>query len=134
MQVIHKSSLHKNVTVATISEDLTYTVKIQPNSFAIYEVVPIFYGFDFSYSASQSVIVCAINPTTNSCIDPTSSNLTAPNLGVKGSITKAQLVDRKGRVKITNPFSDSIAEVTFIFHSRQAEHCEGDKKMGQVYQ
>jgi hypothetical protein len=133
MQIIHKSSLNKNVNIATISEDLTYTVKIQPNSFAIYEVVPIFYDFSFSYSASQSVIVCSINPQTNSCLDPKGEKLANPNLGVKGVITKAQLADRKAMIKITNPFSDSIAEVTFIFHSRVFNHCDG-KRIGQVYQ
>lgn len=118
MQVIHKSSVHKNVTIATISEDLTYTVKLQPSSYSIYEVVPIFHGFDFTYSSSQSVIVCAINPKTNTCIDPQGSQQNAPNLATRGSITKAELIDRKARIKITNPFSDSVAEVTFIFHSR----------------
>jgi hypothetical protein len=118
MQVIHKSSIHKNVTIATISEDLTYTVKLQPSSYSIYEVVPIFHGFDFTYSSSQSVIVCALNPKTNTCIDPQGPQQNAPNLATRGSITKAELIDRKARIKITNPFSDSVAEVTFIFHSR----------------
>lgn len=131
MQIIHKSEVNKNVNIATISEDVTYTVKIAPNTFAIYEVVPIFYDFSFSYSSSQSIIVCSINPKTNSCIDPEGNNST-PNLGVKGVLTKAHLVDRKARIKITNPFSDSIAEVSFIFHSRIFDHCD-DKKVGQVY-
>jgi hypothetical protein len=134
MQVIHKSSVHKNVTVATISEDLTYTVKLQPNSYSIYEVVPIYNSFDFTYSSSQSIIVCAINPKTNACIDPDSPKVTPPNLGTRGSITKAELLNRKARIKMTNPFSDSIAEVTFIFHSREFDHCEVDKLIGQAYQ
>lgn len=70
MQVIHKSQQNKNINIATISEDVAYTVKIQPNTYSIYEVVPIFYDFSFSYSSSQSIIVCPLNPETNSCIDP----------------------------------------------------------------
>ena len=131
MQVIHKSEA-SGVSVVSISEDLTYTVKIQPSSYAIYEVTPIFYDFSFSYSSSQSVIVCAVNPATNSCVDPQGEKLPNPNLSVKGEIEKATLTDRKARVKITNPFSDSIAEVSFIFHSRRLSHCE-DKLIGKVY-
>lgn len=83
MQVIHKSEA-SGVSVISISEDLTYTVKIQPSSYAIFEVTPIFYDFSFSYSSSQSIIVCPINPVTNSCIDPQGTKLVNPNLSVKG--------------------------------------------------
>ena len=92
----------------------------------------MFYEFDFSYEASQSVIACAINPTTGMCLNA-SDPLTAPSLNYKGKITKASLSeDRKAKVKITNPFADSIAEVTVIFHSRTFGHCE-KKLIGKVY-
>ena len=58
---------------------------------------------------------------------------TAPKLNYKGNITKVKMnADRKAKVKITNPFSDSIAEVAVIFHSRKFDHCE-TKKVGRVY-
>jgi hypothetical protein len=68
----------------------------------------------------------------NRCIDPNGKDEASPKLSVKGEITKAKLTNRKVRVKITNPFSDSIAEVQVIFHSRNFEHCD-DKKIGTVY-
>lgn len=44
---------------------------------------------------------------------------TLPRLSYEGVIKKVDLsAERRARVKITNPFSDSTAEVTVIFHSR----------------
>jgi len=40
--------------------------------------------------------------------------------------------ERRARVKITNPFPDSTAEVTVIFHSRTIDHCD-QKQIGKVY-
>ena len=64
-----------------------------------------------------------MNPTTGNCLNATDSS-TAPKLNYKGNITKAKLShERRAKVKITNPFADSIAEVTVIFHSRVLSHC-----------
>ena len=49
-----------------------------------------------------------------------------------GSITGVELQDRRARIKITNPFSNSIAEVSVIFHSRNMTHCE-QVSIGKVY-
>ncbi len=93
----------------------------------------MFYNFIFSYESSQSVITCALNMTTGNCISDTEDRINAPRLNFKGNVTNAQLSkDRKGRIKITNPFSDSVAEVTVIFHSRHFDHCEA-KTIGMVY-
>ena len=69
MQVVHKSDVTKTANVMTISEDLTYRVQIPANGYTIFEVVPIFYGFDFQFTSSQSVIACAVNMSTNRCLN-----------------------------------------------------------------
>ena len=78
------------------------------------------------------MIACSLNPETGMCLNVKDPK-TAPRLNYKGKITEAELSeDRKARVKITNPFLDSNAEVTIIFHSRTLDHCE-QKKIGKVY-
>jgi len=131
MQIIHKSSNSDNANVYNMGEDLTYTVKIKPNSYAIFEVVPIYYEFYFSYSSSQSVLACELDLNTNKCFNMGNNETITPKLAVKGELVK-QLEQRKHRVKITNPFTDSIAEVSVLFHSRSFDHCER-KKIGTVY-
>ena len=92
----------------------------------------MYYQFEFSYEASQSVIACALNPQTGNCVNATDAS-TAPRLSYKGNITKIQMSqDRRAKVKITNPFPDSTAEVSVIFHSRKFDHCE-KKQVGKVY-
>lgn len=78
----------------------------------------MFYNSAFSYESTQSIIACALNMKTGKCID-VKDKTTIPKLSYKGTITEVSLSsDRKGRIKITNPFSDSVAEVTVIYHSR----------------
>lgn len=71
--------------------------------------------------------------TTGNCIEDKNDKSSVPRINYKGSITNGRLSqERKGRIKITNPFSDSVAEVTVIFHSRNMDHCE-PKIVGKVY-
>ena len=73
-----------------------------------------------------------MNPETGMCLNITDPT-TRPRLNYKGVVDEASLtLDRKAKVKITNPFIDSIAEVTVIFHSRTFSHCDS-KKVGTVY-
>ena len=69
MQIVHKSHVTKQANVIPISEDLTHRVQIPPSGSTIFEVTPVFYGFNFHYSASQSVIACAVNFETNRCLN-----------------------------------------------------------------
>ena len=115
-----------------IGEDLAYTVRIQPQSYTVFEVTPMYYQFSFRYSSSQSVIVCPLSPKTGTCIDVEDKS-TIPRLSFEGTISKVELsTERRARVKVTNPFQDSIAEVTIIFHSRVWEHCD-QRMIGKVY-
>jgi len=93
-------------------------VKIKPLTYSIFEVVPMFEQFFFNYESSQSVIACVLNETLNKCIDTNNTSVAPPKLSVKQTITDAKLTNRKARIKITNPFADSIAAVSVIFHSR----------------
>jgi len=90
MQIIHKNEVTEQANVISISEDLAYTVKIQPNSFSVFEVTPIFYEFSFSYTSSQSVIACVVN-LANQCVSFNGTELTTPKLSFKGEITEAIL-------------------------------------------
>ena len=45
MQIILKNEMHVNADVIAIGEDLTYTVRIRPESYTIFEVTPMFYQF-----------------------------------------------------------------------------------------
>jgi hypothetical protein len=132
MQVILKNEMHDNADVIAMGEDLTYTVRIQPQTFTIFEMTPIYFEFEFKYAASQSVIACAMDPDTGICLDLNDSS-TKPHLALQGVVSKAKMTgDRRARIKITNPFSDSIAEVAVIFHSRILNHCDA-KQIGKVY-
>lgn len=92
----------------------------------------MFYQYAFKYESSQSVIACALNMTTGVCVN-TDDRSTVPTLSFSGTIAAADLsADRRSRVKITNPFGDSVAEVTVIFHSREFNHCDR-KFIGKVY-
>ena len=95
-------------------------------------MIPIFKEFYFTYESSQSVIACVINQTLNQCLDITKDELAKPKISVKETITNVTLQNRKAQIKITNPFSDSIAAVSVIFHSKPLDHCL-TKKLGQVY-
>ena len=69
MQVIHKGEEATEVVNAiTIGEDLSYSVKIMPMQSTVFEVVPIFYEFNFAYEASQTVLACLADVKTNMCI------------------------------------------------------------------
>lgn len=89
---------------------MAYTVRIKPQTYTVFEVTPMYYSFIFNYESSQSVIACALNMTTGNCILDKNDKTSVPRLNYKGSVTNGQLSqERKGRVKITNPFSDSVA-------------------------
>jgi hypothetical protein len=70
MQVILSNEMHENADVIAIGEDLAYTVRIQPQSYTVFEVTPMYYQFTFKYSSSQSVIACPLSPETGTCINP----------------------------------------------------------------
>ena len=133
MQIIHKSFAHNKTNLIVISEDLSYTVKIDPLASTIFEVVPIFYDFQFIYQASQSVVACALNTTSHKCVNLNETHPKVPEFKYKGQITKVELDShRKAHVQITNPFSNSVAEVSVIFHSRITTHCE-NRLIGKLY-
>ena len=132
MQAIHKGEEETEVINSiTIGEDLSYSVKILPMQSTVFEVVPIFYEFNFVYEASQTVLACLADVKTNMCI---SINETAnsPIVAKREAITKAELTNRRAHIKISNPSSGSITEVRVIFHSRALGRCL-KKKIGVTY-
>lgn len=131
MQIIHESA-NDTANIIVIGEDVTYTQKIAPNSFVIFQITPIFFNFFFRYVATQSVIACKLGSKTGTCINPSGNVDLFPNLATRGMISGTEVGQRTYRVKITNPFEDSTAEVRVIFHSRSIERCE-NRKIGRVY-
>jgi hypothetical protein len=73
MQIILKNDEAGLADVRVIGEDLGYIIRINPNSFTIFEITPIFYEFLFKYESSQTIIVCALNMTTGDCLNMNNS-------------------------------------------------------------
>ena len=132
MQVLHKGEEETEVINSiTIGEDLSYSVKILPMQSTVFEVVPIYYDFNFVYEASQTVLACLADIKTNMCVG-LNETANSPIVAKREAITTAKLTNRRAHVKISNPSSTSIAEVRVIFHSRALGRCMR-KKIGFTY-
>lgn len=109
MQVIHKGEEETEIINAiTIGEDLSYSVKIMPMQSTVFEVVPIYYEFNFAYEASQTVLACLTDIKTNMC-NGINETANSPIVAKHEVITQAKLTNRKAHIKISNPSSTSIA-------------------------
>jgi hypothetical protein len=113
-----------------MSEDIPYTIKIMPLKYAIFKIIPIYQQFEFKYQATNSLIACLLNITTNTCNQKKAKiDLKLTN---KGEIVMEKTTEHDYQVKIFNPFTDINIEVTSIFHSLITNHCES-KKLGDIY-
>lgn len=94
--------------------------------------MPVYNDFYFKFNSTSTVITCLIDPLTNTCNLAAKNNSDKVKMATSGEIVILGTNQRKQKVKISNPFGDSSAQVTTIFHSYKYHQCE-IRKIGQVY-
>jgi hypothetical protein len=102
----------------TLSEDVEFKARIAPNKVEIFEIVPIAASIYFDYKATGAVHVCRLNE------DGVCADEGVPTLANSGDMKIEQFVERKAYVRVSNPSSDRLVEVTTIFHSKKEDRCE----------
>jgi hypothetical protein len=98
----------------TLSEDVEFKVKVAPNKFEIFEIVPLTSRIHFEFQATGTLHVCLLDENWM-CVE---ENSAIPNFANKGDIKIEEFQERRAYVRISNPSSDRLVEVTTIFHSK----------------
>lgn len=113
-----------------MSEDVSYTVRVPPNSNTVFEIHQIYGNSTFKFHSTRTVMACFLNSITNVC-ENNGTNSKA-NLLTEGILVLEDMSLHNNRIEIYNPFDDNAAEVTAVVHSGTFKHCER-LKLGRVY-
>lgn len=110
---MHKTE--NEIAYITLSEDVEFKIKIAPNKYEIFEIVPISPNIFYKYKSTGALHACVLKD--NVCMDK------EPHFSNEGSIDRPNFSDRSLYIKLRNPSSTKSIEVTSIFHSKEENHC-----------